>query len=185
MASPAPPRFAANGSHVASGRKKLALMVAVIAIFNKATVNNVLASAGVALVAPAAATAFVYEVSSLRGAQLEHEATDRVDFVRVSTELPPSEGPSPSIGPARLQADIGSKLDGMITSRAKMLDIFGDQPSAVAPIYVRIIKAMLTEDNAMFAVLSDRVDGVDAETLAAKAESLRAVHVRLEHLIGA
>jgi hypothetical protein len=167
--------------------QKLSLAAAVVAAFNKASLNNVLASAAVAIAAPAAATAFVYEVSTLRGSQLAHEATDRSEFLRVSAEPAPAlaEGASPGPIAPPPRPDIGRKLDGMIASRVKMLDIFGDEPSTVAPIYARIIKQMLSDDTATFISLSERREDVDAEMLTAKEARLRAVHARLAHLVGA
>ncbi|WP_158807375.1 hypothetical protein [Beijerinckia sp. L45] len=167
--------------------QKLSLAAVVIAGFNKAGLNNVLASAAVTLGAPAAAGAFVYEVSSLRGAQLQHEATDRAEFLHIATEPAPAlaEGITPSLAAAPPpRPDFGRKLDGMIASRTKLLDIFGDEPSTVAPIFVRIIRQMLSDDTATFAALPAQQDDAGAETLEAKAERLRAVHARLAHLVG-
>lgn len=167
--------------------QKLSLAAAVVAAFNKASLNNVLASAAVAIAAPAAATAFVYEVSTLRGTQLAHEATDRSVFLRVLAEPLPAltEEARPGAVAAPPRPDIGLKLDSMIASRSKMLDLFGDDPSTVAPIYVRIIKQMLSDDTATLASLSERREDADAEMLTAKEARLRAVHLRLSHLVGA
>jgi hypothetical protein len=167
--------------------QRLSLAAAVIAIVNKATLPQALASAAVAIAVPAAATAFVYEVTALRGAQLTLEENDRVEFLRIAAETVPA--PSPGARPIAVAAaerpDIGHKLDAMIASRAKMLDIFGDDARTVAPIYVRIIRQMLSDDNATFASLSAYREDGDAAALAAKEASLRAVHARLTRLVGA
>ena len=170
-----------------SRAQKLSLAAAVIAIVNKATLPKALASAALAIAAPAAATAFIYEVTALRGAQLTLEENDRVEFLRIAAETVPAPPPGvkPSVVAAPERPDIGHKLDGMIASRAKMLDIFGDDARTVAPIYVRIIRQMLSDDNATLASLSaHRAEG-DAVALAAKEASLRAVHERLARLVGA
>jgi hypothetical protein len=187
QAMPQPP--APDSSTLAQGRiRNLSIAVVVIGAFNKASLNNVMASAAMAIAAPAAATAFVYEVSTLRNAQLQHEATDRGEFLRISAEPAPAlaEGEKSSSGAVQAPShpDISNKLDGMIASRTKMLDLFGDDPSTVAPIYVRIIKQMLNDDNATLASLPERSNDRDAEALAAKEANLRAVHARLEHLVG-
>jgi hypothetical protein len=188
MAPQAPSQTTASeASRDAMSRvQRLSLAAAVIAIVNKATLHNVLASAAVALAAPAAATAFVYEVTALRGAQLSLEENDRVEFLRIAAETVPAPAPGakPSAAAAPERPDIGHKLDGMIASRAKMLDIFGDDARTVAPIYVRIIKQMLSDDIATFASLSAHREDGDATALAAKEASLRAVHVRLGRLVG-
>ena len=169
-----------------SRAEKVTLMAAVIALFNKASFNNVFAATAVGIGAPAAATAFVYEISDLRGAQLQREAADRKEFLRVATGAPPAlaAGDAASALGAAPQPDLGGKLDGMIASRAKMLDLFGDEPSTVAPVYARIIRQMLSDDTTALASLDPREE-TDLEALVAKQERLRAIHARLAHLVGA
>jgi hypothetical protein len=165
--------------------KTAAIFTAVIVAVNEAGLQNVMAAAATAIVLPVATTAFVYEVSALRGTQLAHEAQDRADYIRVAT----GEGPAPELAPKVVvpeHPNLAHKLDRMIASRANILDIFGDEPSTVAPVYRRIIKGMLDDDNATFASLSaPQDDGSDPETLVAKAARLRAIHTRLVRLSGA
>lgn len=186
MASQAPSPIKA-ASRAPRRLQKLSIAAMVIAGFNRASLHNVLASAAVAIAAPAAATAFVYEVSSLRGTQLEHEAMDRESFLRIATDPAPAlaDGAAPDLAAAPPRPSMGQKLDGMIASRVKILDIFGDDPSTVAPIYARIIKQMVTDDDTTLAALLGRPDDLEEDVLAAKEERLRAIHARLVHLLGA
>ena len=162
-------------------------LIILAAAFNEAGINSATAAAIVTLAVPATATVFIYEVSVLRGAQLEREAVDRARREVAFTATKPQPEPEGSVAASGAPvADVSAKLDTMLTSRSAMLDTFGDDPSTVAPIYVRIIKQMLKDDVSTFALLKAKRDAgseAQAAPLKAKEVNLRAVHDRLSRLI--
>jgi hypothetical protein len=181
--SPAPRPWT---EHLKSG----AVLGALAALFEDMSAQTAVASVMVTIGAPLAATAFVYEVSNLRDAQLVHEAVDRHEYwTGKATPTPASPDAiieKVAVEPQR-PVTVANKLDAMLASRATILDTFGDEPSTVAPIYVRIIKQMIEDDDRTFASMSEKrpFDGVeDATDMAAKEASLRAAHARLVHLAG-
>ena len=142
----------------------------------------------VTVAVPITAGVFIYEVSALRDAQLQHEAVDRTRHDAASP-FPnknglPKDGGEPPVAAA---ADLSGRLDTMLSHRAALLDTFGDEGASVAPVYASIIKRMLKDDDAAFALLkARREDGTvqDPAPLAQKELSLHAAHARLAKLVG-
>ena len=183
---PPPTARAAVGTHV----KRWWLTALLVAAINEAGVGNVLASTMLTFAAPVMATAFVYQVGAMRHAALAREAADRAQYAaRLDAE--PNDGPQERRRdqplPESTADELSRKLDSMLASRASILDTFGDDPSAVAPIYVRIIKQMLRDDEQTFTALAQprRDEAADPDALPDKESRLRDMHARLAHLAGA
>lgn len=174
-----------------AGVKRASMIGVLVAAFQEMGAKNVLASTALTVGAPLAATAFVYEVAVMRDAQLVREAVDRRDWtVRAASldEAPPVPMPAVERPAAAAPVDVTAKLDAMLAARIRILDTFGDEPSAVAPVYARIIKDMLADDDKMFASIETKEKlGLEeaGDGLALKGAMLRKVHARLEHLVGA
>lgn len=162
--------------------RHLPLLIALAAAFNEAGINSAAAAAALTLAVPVGATMFIYEVSVLRDAQLQREALDRTrrDVAASGSRAQPSEpSTTASIPPP---SDVAGKLDSMLASRSALLDTFGDDSSTVAPVYKRIIKDMLRDDDATFAMLEAKRERGGPATAPAQEARLRAVHRRLARL---
>ncbi len=163
----------------------LPLLAALSAGFHEAGINGVAAATIATLAVPVTAAVFVYEVQALRGAQLAREASDRArrDVTVAVRPLPGRESTGTSPAP---QNDVAAKLDTMLAHRSALLDTFGDEAAAVAPVYSRIIKQMLKDDDATFALLKAKraeSSGPSPAAVREKEESLHTVHERLARLV--
>lgn len=148
---------------------------------------------------PVGAAGFIYEIKSLRKAQLEHEAVDRVQYAAYLTgqanEAQANDARTnggvdrdlvtASINKTEDANTLSVKIEAMIRSRSILLDTFGDNPSAVAPVYAVIIKQMLRDDEDAFAALTDKRKSAAPEEAAKLREQdaeLHDLHVKLAHL---
>ncbi len=164
--------------------RRLPALIALAAAFNEMGINSAAAATVVTLAVPVTATVFVYEVSALRDAQLEREALDRArhDGAAASQRSPLGGSEETAAKPAE---DVAERLDAMLVSRSALLDTFGDDAAAVAPVYTRIIRHMLKEDDDTFAQLrAKRASQAAPAPLIQKENSLRAAHQRLARLVG-
>ncbi len=180
------PRAAPTGRQSLRQRLRgLPLLAALAAAFHEAGIDGVAAATIVTLAVPVTATAFVYEIGALRGAQLEHEASHRgrLEGTLASRPLPDRGGAVSPLAPQ--QADVAAKLDTMLASRSALIDTFGDDAAAVAPVYGRIIKQMLKDDEATFALLQSRRadDALPPAAVREREASLRTAHARLARLV--
>ena len=190
MVGPVAPREGRSSSPSALNTrlKRWSLGTVLAMLINEAGVTNVLASTMLTIAVPAVATAFVYEVGSMRRAALEHEAVDRAQYAtRLEAEVNLRSQDADGRPAAASKVDWVGKLDAMLASRATILDLFGDEPSTVAPVYGRIIRQMLRDDEETFTALpragSGEADG--RAELGARQARLREVHDRLARLAGA
>jgi hypothetical protein len=175
--------------------KKITLVAAVVATIQEAGLRNVLASTFLTIAGPVTATAFVYEIQAMRHDQLAREAADRAAYAaRLAAEANDPAAPRPMAIPVALSPadtapdDIAVKLDVMLKSRAVILDTFGDEASAVAPVYASIIKQMLREDEDTLATVAARSQSAASDEtgkLGDRVARLRAMHQKLIHLAGA
>jgi hypothetical protein len=186
-----------SGAAPLSPLKKVTLIAAVVAAIHEAGMRNVLASTLLTIAGPVTATAFVYEVKAMRHAELDREAADRAAYAaKLAAEADDPDSRRAVVTPVALptdpvdmaQADMTTKLDAMLKSRAVILDTFGEEASAVAPVYASIIKQMLKEDEDAFATLATQPPpgsiGNSAQ-VADRLARLRAMHQRLSLLAGA
>ena len=183
---------AAREPAVSSGMgrfRTMSIWAVTVAAVNEAGLRNVLASSMLTVAAPVTATAFVYEVSAMRTAELAHLAADHAAYVAGTDRAERTD--DISLSTARKAAagpDVIHKIDGMLDARAAMLDTFGDDPRTVAPVYARMIRQMLKDDEATFASLDEARDsraGAIAAELSEKETQLRAIHAKLTKLAGA
>ena len=172
--------------------QKAAIVTGFLAGANELGLHGAFASTLLMVAAPVAVSGFIYEVSSMRQAQLTYEARDRAAYAaRIQAETLARQD---DINATRRTAakvenpDMTSKLDAMLASRSVIVDTFGGDPSAVAPVYIRIIKQMLRDDDETLASLSSKKKSDAAhyaDTLADRETRLREVHAKLTRLAGA
>ena len=169
------------------------LLIVLAAAFKEAGINSAVAATAVTLAVPVTATVFIYEVSVLRGAQLDREAIDRVRrdvaFAAPRSQPAAEENVTTSVtASVASPTDVAARLDAMLASRSALLDTFGDDASTVAPIYARIIKQMLKDDDVTLASLKAKREAdsqAGAAPMDAREASLRTVHDRLARLVDA
>jgi hypothetical protein len=182
-----------------SAWRKIPVLGGLAAFFGTMSARQAAASIMLMTAGPIGAAGFVYEVKTLRRAQLEHEAADRVQyaaFLAAQANDAQSNGGqangtndrdlvTASINKTEDANVLSVKIDAMIHSRSVLLDTFGDDPSAVAPVYAVIIKQMLRDDEDAFAALKDKRASAapeEAAKLTAQEAELHDLHVKLAHL---
>jgi hypothetical protein len=171
--------------------KKASMLAGLAALIGAASARNVMAASMLMVGAPLTATGFVYEVQTLRKAQLAHEATDRAQYASYLAERSNMADDRELAAPPAFKKSsggddgFGAKVDGMIKSRSVLLDTFGDDASSVAPVYATIIKRMLQDDEDAFDKFAEKRSGATPDEAAKLAEQealLQDIHAKLSRL---
>lgn len=184
--------------------RNIPLLAGVATFFGAMSARQAAASICLMAAGPVGAAGFLYEVRALRKAQLEHEAVDRVQYaaylaaqanaVQANTaqfsDAQANGGGDRDLVTASINKTedantLSVKIEAMIRSRSILIDTFGDDPSAVAPVYAVIIKQMLRDDEDAFAAMTAKrgsATPAEAAKLGEQDAVLHDLHVKLAHL---
>jgi hypothetical protein len=183
-------RPAANKAAMGSLQKASGI-AGLAAIIGVGSLRNAAAATMLMVAGPLTAAGFVYEVQTMRKAQLAHEAADRIQYAAYLAAQANAANDrdlvTASIAKTEDANSLGLKIEAMIRSRSVLLDTFGDDASSVAPVYATIIKQMLRDDEEAFATFADKrtsVSKAEAATLFEQEALLHELHAKLSHLAG-
>lgn len=171
--------------------RKASGIAGLAAVIGLGSLRNAAGATMLMVAGPLTAVGFVYEIQTMRKAQLDHEAADRIQYaaylVDKANAVNDRDFVTASIAKTDDDSSFGLKIAAMIKSRSVLLDTFGDEASSVAPIYATIIKQMLRDDDVAFATFTDGGGGLSKAQTAALAdqiEVLHELHGKLSHLAG-
>jgi hypothetical protein len=159
------------------------------ALIGATSVRNVMAASMLMVAGPLTATGFVYEVQTLRRQQLAHEAADRVQYASYLAEQANAASDRDIVAPPVVKgndlAAFRAKIDAMIKRQNVLLDMFGDDASSVAPVYLTIIKGMLRDDEEAFDSFAEKRGDATPDEAAKMAQQeavLHDIHAKLSLL---
>ncbi|WP_158808041.1 hypothetical protein [Beijerinckia sp. L45] len=174
--------------------KRISIGAAAAAIVVETGAKNLVLWTLVTIGTPATTAGFVYEVVQMRQSRLQQEATDRAHVQSKrdgsSSDVADQDGRAPRTTAADTDAgpdtDLRHRLTSMLIARAHFVDIYGNNPESVTPLYRKIALDMMADDERMFAKLeAEKLKDLDGYLFDLQQDEahLRVLHAQVTTLV--